>query len=225
MSRIFLLLASIALALVLASGMALAVNKVGTDGPDSLRGTNGTDNLLGKGGNDDLFGLGGSDSLLGGPGKDNVLGGNEVRPLEGDKNLLGGSGNDRVLGGKGSDNLVGNSGNDLVVGDSGSDNVTGEGGSDLLVDGPFDGPFHETSEDTVAGGDGNDVIFSNSESGFKDVVMCGSGFDRVAADRKDVVARDCEKVAVGTAAVEELHEELVDSGFFEVFFGGMPPDW
>ncbi len=54
-------------------------------------------------------------------------------------------------------------------------------------------------------------------------MTCGSGFDRLTADRKDVVAPDCEKVAVGPAAIEELHEELVDSGFFEHLFGGLPP--
>ncbi len=138
--------------------------------------------------------------------------------------MLSGPGNDSVQGDRGPDSLVGNSGNDLVVGWEGSDNVMGAGGTDLLVDGPFHGPFDETSEDTVSGGDGNDVIFSNSEPAFKDVVTCGSGFDRVAADTKDVVAPDCEKVAVGPAAIEELHEELVDSGFFENFFGGLPPD-
>jgi hypothetical protein len=66
MRRVFLLLTTMALALVLASGVALAVTKIGTDGPDTLRGTNGADNLLGNGGNDDLFGLGGRDNQLGG---------------------------------------------------------------------------------------------------------------------------------------------------------------
>ena len=42
---------------MLASGVALAVNKVGTNGPDTLRGTNGDDDLLGRGGNDKLFSL------------------------------------------------------------------------------------------------------------------------------------------------------------------------
>lgn len=200
MRRVALVLGMMALALALASGVALAVNKVGTDGSDSLRGTDNADNLFGLGGKDTLFGLGGSDNLLGGPG------------------------NDSVQGDRGSDNLVGSSGNDLVVGWEGSDNVMGEGGNDLLVDGPFEGPFDETSEDNVSGGDGNDVIFSNSEPAFKDVVTCGSGLDRVAADRKDQVAPDCETVAVGTAAIEELHQELADSGFFERFFGGLPPD-
>jgi Ca2+-binding RTX toxin-like protein len=66
MRRVILLLAVMSATLVLASGVALAVNKVGTNGPDTLRGTNGDDNLVGRGGNDDLFGLGGNDDLVGG---------------------------------------------------------------------------------------------------------------------------------------------------------------
>ena len=57
-----------AVTLVVASGVALALNKLGTNGPDTLKGTNKSDNLLGRGGNDDLFGLGGTDNLLGGSG-------------------------------------------------------------------------------------------------------------------------------------------------------------
>ncbi len=158
--------------------------------------------------------------MLGGPGKDVVVGGNESGGLSGgDKNLVGGPDNDYIQGGRGPDNLVGDSGNDLLGGERGSDNLTGDGGTDLLLD----GPFHETAEDTVSGGDGNDVFFVDNKPAFKDVVTCGSGFDRLTADRKDVVAPDCEKVAVGPAAIEELHEELVDSGFFEHLFGGLPP--
>jgi hypothetical protein len=41
-----LLMATMALTLLVASGVALAVKKVGTNGPDTLRGTNGADNLL-----------------------------------------------------------------------------------------------------------------------------------------------------------------------------------
>src|SRR3712207_7309196 len=74
MRRVALGLAAMALALLLASGVALAVNKVGTNGPDTLRGTNGDDNLLGKGGsNDELFSLNGRDNLLGGAGKDCLI--------------------------------------------------------------------------------------------------------------------------------------------------------
>src|SRR5215210_6936493 len=104
MRRLVLLLTAMALTLVLASGVALAVNKVGTNGPDTLRGTNGADNLLGRGGKDILLALAGNDNLHGGPGKDIVLGGNERGFSGGDKNLLGGS-----------DNILGGEGNDLVI--------------------------------------------------------------------------------------------------------------
>ena len=75
MRRLVLLLTVMAAALVMASGVALAVTKIGTNGNDVLKGTDGKDNLIGLGGQDDLFGKGGSDNLVGGPGKDNVLGG------------------------------------------------------------------------------------------------------------------------------------------------------
>jgi Ca2+-binding RTX toxin-like protein len=91
MRRTILLLATMALTLLVASGVALAVNKIGTDGPDTLSGTNGDDNLLGLGGNDDLFSLAGNDNLLGGPGKDEIFGGNKRRETSGGKkNMVGG---------------------------------------------------------------------------------------------------------------------------------------
>ena len=69
MRRVVLTLAAMALALLLASGVAWAVNKVGTDGPDTLRGTHGDDNLLGKGGSDELFRRSrGPAAIAGGPG-------------------------------------------------------------------------------------------------------------------------------------------------------------
>ena len=42
MRRTILLMAPMALTLLVASGVALAVTKIGTNGPDTLRGTNGT---------------------------------------------------------------------------------------------------------------------------------------------------------------------------------------
>ena len=190
MRRTVLLVAVMAACLVLASGVALAVNKVGTNGNDVLRGTDGEDNLLGLGGQDDIFGRGGSDNLAGGAGKDNVLGGDE-RPGGGDKNLDGGSGNDFVGGGRGSDNIAGGDGNDFLV----------------------DGGLRESSRDNLAGGDGDDVIDVINRPAAKDLVSCGSGSDRVLADRKDAVARDCEKVFVGLDSVEEFFESI-PRGFF-----------
>jgi Ca2+-binding RTX toxin-like protein len=191
-----------ALTLLVASGVALAVNKVGTNGPDTLRGTDGADNLLGLGGNDELFGLGGSDNLLGGDGKDIVLGGTERRPGGGDKNLAGGSGNDFVGGGQGSDNIVGGDGNDLLI----------------------DGNLRESSRDNLAGGDGKDVILADNVPAFKDVVSCGGGFDRVLADREDTVARDCERVKIVRGSREEVRDQ--EDAFFESlpesFLAGLP---
>src|SRR5215203_162795 len=192
MRRTIVLLATMALTLLVASGVALAVTKIGGPGPDTLRGTNGADNLLGEGGNDALYGLGGSDNLLGGEGKDWVFGGSERGPQGGDKNLVGGPGNDGVLGGKGSDNLLGGSGNDYVYGDTGSDRLVGEGGrdivdgftgSDRLIGGGgadlfVDGPFDDTSKDEILkGGDGDDAFFIDNVPATRDIVSCGDGFD------------------------------------------------
>jgi Ca2+-binding RTX toxin-like protein len=219
MRRTVVLLATMALTLLVASGVALAVTKIGGPGPDTLRGTNGADNLLGRGGNDALFGLGGRDNLLGEEGKDWVLGGNEERPLGGDKNLVGGPGNDGVQGGEGSDNLTGNSGNDFVDGGPGPDNIVGGEGNDLLLDGEREGG----ATDILTGGDGNDVISPINRPAKKDVVTCGSGFDRVLADRADVVAPDCERVAVGLAAALELDQRIEESGFYDRIFEGLAP--
>ena len=215
MRRVALLLTVMAAALVLASGVALAVNKVGTNGHDVLKGTDGKDNLLGLGGQDDLFGKGGSDNLVGGPGKDNVLGGDERRPRGGDKNLAGGPGNDLVLGGKGSDNIVGEDGNDLAGGASGADNILGGNGTDVL----FDGEFRGGAKDTLSGGDGNDFLNALNAPANRDVVSCGSGFDRVLADKKDAVAPDCEKVFVGLDSEEKFFKSIPRS-----FLRGLPPN-
>jgi Ca2+-binding RTX toxin-like protein len=206
MRRLVLLLAAMALALVMASGVALAVTKIGTDGPDTLRGTNGDDNLLGKGGNDVLFPLNGRDNLLGGEDKDCILcATRQHRFFAGDKNLLGGPGNDFVWAGKGSDNVVGGEGNDLLSDDG----------------------VREFSQDRFSGGPGDDVIDVLHFRSARDRVVCGSGFDRVAANSKDIVAPDCEKVVVfrgGT--LSEYFDVLI--GFYEEsvppnFYEGLPP--
>ena len=207
MKRILLVLAAMALALLLASGVAWAVTKIGTDGPDTLRGTHGDDNLIGKGGNDRLFSLNGRDTLLGGPGKDYVISGNEQRSGGGDKNLLGGPGNDIVLGGWGSDKVVGGEGNDLLA----------------------DGRPRDVALDIVSGEAGTDVIFVASlrlKASAEDIVTCGSGFDRVHADTKDVVAPDCEKVVLFRGGTRSEYFDQLEGFFAEVppsFVEGLQP--
>ena len=132
---------------------------------------------------------------------------------------MGGPGNDGVLGGEGTDNLTGNSGNDLVDGGLGADNIVGGEGNDLLLDGERRGG----ATDILTAGDGNDVISPINRPAKKDVVTCGSGFDRVLADRADVVAPDCERVAVGLAAARELNQQIEESGFYDRIFEGLAP--
>jgi Ca2+-binding RTX toxin-like protein len=198
MRRVVLVLAAMALALLLASGVAWAVNKIGTNGPDTLRGTNKADNLLGKGGNDELYSLAGRDNLLGGPGKDFVFGGNDrFRQSGGNKDLVGGPGNDVVVGGRGSDNVLGDEGNDFLI----------------------DGPTREFSLDKVSGGDGNDVFLVDNAPAAKDIATCGGGFDRVLADRKDVVAPNCERVRIVHGSTEEVLQQE------DEFLASIPPSF
>jgi Ca2+-binding RTX toxin-like protein len=196
MRRTILMVATVALTVLVASGVALAVNKIGTEGPDTLRGTNGNDNLIGKGGNDRLFALDGRDNLLGGPGKDLV--GTDPRVWRrGDKNLQGGPGNDIVFGARGSDNVLGDAGNDFLI----------------------DGPTRESSLDKVSGGDGDDVLLVENVPATKDIATCGGGFDRVLADRKDLVALDCERVRIVHGSLEEVRQQE------EEFFASIPPSF
>ena len=57
----------------------------------------------------------------------------------------------------------------------------------------------------------------------RDFLTCGRGFDRVLADTEDVVAPECEKVAVELAAARELNQQLEDLGFFENLLEGLAP--
>jgi Ca2+-binding RTX toxin-like protein len=205
MRRILLLLAAMVVTLAVASGVALAVNKIGTNGPDTLIGTNNADNLIGKGANDVLLSLNGRDNLLGGSGKDIVLGENErLNSSRGDKNLQGGPGNDIVVGGRGSDNVLGDAGKDFLV----------------------DGPTREFSLDRLSGGAGNDVYLVSNAPAAKDVVTCGGGFDRAIADRKDVVAPDCERVRIAHGSREEVLQQedeflaSIPPSFFEGLYPG-----
>jgi Ca2+-binding RTX toxin-like protein len=100
--RTTLLLATTALAMLLSSGVALAVNTVnceprtercvGTDRPDLMRGTSSFDNMLGRDGDDTLKGFGRFDFLRGQMGDDRLFGG-----LRGDF-LVGGEGDDKLRG-------------------------------------------------------------------------------------------------------------------------------
>jgi Ca2+-binding RTX toxin-like protein len=81
-----------------------------------------------------------------------------------------------VIGTSFDDQLTGDARPQAIRGGDGNDLIDGGGGNDLLSG--------QGGDDTIAARDGR-----------IDVVACGGGTDSVTADRRDVVARDCESVA------------------------------
>jgi Ca2+-binding RTX toxin-like protein len=96
---VLLLLASIALAVVVAGGVAYAANIAGTGGDDVLTGTEARDTLNPFGGNDVVYALGGND---------------DVRHSYGNDKIYGGAGNDTLRGGFDNDEIWGGPGKDLI---------------------------------------------------------------------------------------------------------------
>ena len=141
----------------------------GNLGADRLRGGASGDRLVGGFGNDRLHGQSGSDRINGERGRDRINGGSSRDVIS------AGSSGDRVAGSQGGDRINGNSGNDLIKGNSGRDRIKGSSGRDRLY-----------------GGSGGDRI--DARDGRRDRVNCGSGRDIVIADRRDRVARNCERV-------------------------------
>ena len=186
-----LLLATMVLAMLLVGGAALALEKSGGPGDDTLVGTNRADHLDGKAGDDTIEGLGGADRMLvGGLGDDTVRGG------AGEDAIVGfGFTKNWINGDTGADTLSGGGGRDDLQGGLGPDTLRGGGGPDFISDGLGDHGSPEDSVDLIDGGRGDDRIFSMTYKPAPDVIGCGPGFDRVHADRGDLVADDCEEVA------------------------------
>jgi hypothetical protein len=119
MRRVMLLVALVALAMVVASGVALADTINGGGGNNHLVGTNGKDNISSGSGSDDIFGKGAEDRLFGDSGNDDVYGGDQ---------------GDRLQGGLGRDDLFGQRGNDFVNAIDGQANDSvdcGKGANDV----------------------------------------------------------------------------------------------
>jgi Tol biopolymer transport system component len=144
---------------------------VGTAGRDILRGTRERDVLRG---------LAGNDFLDANPGDRP----NEYAGRDDDDFLDGGSGADVLWGRRGVDLLVGGPGRDRLRGGRGTDRLLGGQGDDFLDGGRY--------LDRLDGGEGSDVVLARD--GLPDRVRCGPGRDRVVADRRDLVDRDCEVV-------------------------------
>lgn len=156
---------------------ACANKKTGTARSDLLSGTSYGDVIHGLAGNDIISGFSGLDCLHGDTGNDRLFGGKDV------DRLFGGAGFDILDGEAGNDYLSGGTGNDRLNGGAGNDTLYGGIGNDTLIGG--------VGVDRLNGNAGNDYI--NSYDRKREVVYCGTGNDRVLADRFDVL-RQCERV-------------------------------
>jgi Ca2+-binding RTX toxin-like protein len=117
-------------------------------------------------------------ALVGTDGPDTLTGG------EAGEIILGLAGGDRIESGGGHDCLLGYDGSDVLRGGPGSDRLTGGRGADLLAGGP--------GVNAYDAGPGRDFV--DARNGKRELVRCGSGRDRVRADRRDRL-RDCERVS------------------------------
>jgi Ca2+-binding RTX toxin-like protein len=119
-----------------------------------------------------------SDLLIGLAGNDNIDGGNKHDVILGNAGvdaITGGDGRDLIIGGLGPDRLAGGEQSDRILGGPGDDGINGQGGRDVIL-----------------AGSGDDLIIAND--GRRDAISCGPGRDSVKADRRDRIARDCERV-------------------------------
>lgn len=149
-----------------------------------IRGTSASETLAASSASTRLLGLEGNDRLTGGPGADCID---------------GGPGNDRIAGLAGADTLEGAAGRDTVTGGSGADVLSGGPGVDVLSGGPGADRLSDVAQSyepgfaaatRVAAGPGPDRV--DTANGTRDSVHCGSGHDRVVADREDTL-RGCER--------------------------------
>jgi len=97
--------------------------------------------------------------------------------------LVGTRAGERLRGTASADAIVALGGSDVAVGLGGDDCLLGHSGRDRLLGG--------AGADLLKGGPGRDVLRGGAG---RDVVRCGPGRDRVVAERRDRVARDCERV-------------------------------
>lgn len=180
--RLTLLLSVIAIALLLAGGMAIAATIIGTSESDDITGTAEADSLAGGGGNDAIEGLASGDAITGDDGHDVIWGGDTAGTTDDGDDISGGEGDDWIAGGRGADSVSGGPGNDTIE----------------------EFPTNEVAQDNVQGGYGDDVIDVANDTASKDLVSCGPGSDEVRVDSLDVVANDCEVVEQATANSPEL---------------------
>lgn len=120
-----------------------------------------------------------ADNTITGTNASNTLSGTNA-----DDRIFGLRGADRISGLAGDDCLNGQRGADTLLGGPGADELRGSAGPDLIVPG--------AGADIVRAGRQDDRV--NARDKGRDTISCGSGDDRVAADKADKVSKDCETV-------------------------------
>jgi Ca2+-binding RTX toxin-like protein len=159
--------------------VAVAMPVKGTPGDDTLTGTDRHDVIKAYAGNDTINALAGFDVVRSGDGNDTAD---------------GGDGHDYMRGGKGDDTQYGGPKGDIIFAERGVDVTFGGDGNDYLWAMAHKDVERKAGEpaDTLNGENGNDRF--RVRDGEADTVNCGLGFDKVFADRKDIVNADCELV-------------------------------
>jgi Ca2+-binding RTX toxin-like protein len=153
MRRILVLLATMVMGVLLASGVALAANITCPQVGGTCTGTANNDQITGSLLDDQIQALGGRD---------------EVNARSGD---------DEVDGGRGSDDIFGRLGGDLLIGGGGPDDINGGRGTSDASDPPGAFPCFMSDPDTgfqafiegdqfLRGGDGNDGLDGGIDSDF-----------------------------------------------------------
>ncbi len=192
-ARAALAAATLAMALAAAGGPALAANRVGTDGGETLVGTHRADQLEGKGGNDILKGLAGNDVYRFGNGWGDDTLEEKVRYRVDGKVKPGGVdtldfsrvtvGPVKVFlipeGGGASNYAVGGDGGRVALGTSPIENVVG---------GAFVGYIDTSTNDTLRGGGGKNTIDTGG-GGDEDLADFG-GWDDPQDPRYDILPSD-----------------------------------
>ncbi len=105
-------------------------------------------------------------------------------PAPGATTFAGTGAAETICGRKASEVLDGRGGNDVIRGGAGNDRLFGGAGPDRLDGGP--------GQDHLDGGPSDDIVLARDHT--RDRIVCGRGHDLVLADKRDVVARDCEQV-------------------------------
>ncbi len=139
-----LVLATMALALLLASGVALAEVFRGDGGDNRLVGTDGPDRMSGGGGDDFMRGLDGTDRMRGGS-----------------RNTFDETGEDTMRGGRGQDFMNGEGGTDHIYGGPGDDGISSIG--DNAVDYVDCGAGIDTVDRSLVAGPDKADVFVNCE--------------------------------------------------------------